>query len=379
MSEICVDIGSPDLSIAEQWDGLCRRAAPNVFLSPAALNAAHATNFAKIHVLRAWDKSATPDRLVGMWAFEERKIVPLWPAFLAAPPYDYAFVSTPVIDPTFMDEVIPAFFDAIEHAPALPNVIRLTHLDGDCDAYRAIAKALSARTGQSLALSEHERPFLAGQSELKHSGSTRKKLRQDWKKLSALGVAAVVNARTAPAARAAFEVFLALEGASWKGKHGTALLSDIKDAEFARRLIGDLADRGCASVALLHVDDRPIAAQVLLYCGTMAYTWKTAFDAEYAKYSPGALLIDKVTEDLLTTQGVTQIESCSPEGSFMAQLWTGRRATVDLLLDVGAEKSLNFKLAALAERGYAQAKAWRGRLRAINWPLPKRRGLAASR
>jgi CelD/BcsL family acetyltransferase involved in cellulose biosynthesis len=379
MSRIEVEIGAAGADIAGQWDRLAGRAAVNVFMSPTALNAASATKFAKVHVLRAWDMSAEPRQLVGLWAFEERGIAPLWPAFLAAPPYDYAFVSTPVIDPAVMDEVIAAFFDAIERSPALPNVIRLKLLDGESEAYRAMLRALSRRASQMLTLSERQRPFLAGESELKRSGSTRKKLRQDWNRLSALGAADVVNDRTLAAVRDAFEVFLTLEAGSWKGAHGTALLNDARDATFARRLIGDLAERGNASVALLRVDGRTIAAQVLLYCGATAYTWKTAFDAEYAKCSPGALLVDKVTEDLFSARGITAIESCSPEKGFMAQLWSGRRATVDLLVDVGARRSLNFALAAARERGYAQLKDWRDRLRAISWLKPKKTGLAASR
>ena len=378
MDRIEVEIGAPGAEIAGQWDALAARAAVNVFMSPVALNAASATKFAKVHVLRAWDRSE-PRQLVGLWAFEERGLFPLWPAFMAAPPYDYAFVSTPVVDPAVMDDVIAAFFDAIERDPALPNVIRLKFLDAESEAYRAIQRALSRRASRTLALSERERPFLAGESEMKRSGSTRKKLRQDWNRLSALGSADVVNDRTSVAVHDAFEVFLALEAGSWKGAHGTALLSDAKDAAFARRLISDLAAQGNASVALLRVDGRAIAAQVLLYCGTMAYTWKTAFDAEYAKYSPGALLVDKVTEDLFAARGVTAIESCSPEKGFMAQLWSGRRATVDLLVDVGARRSLNFALAAAGERGYAQLKDWRDRLRAMSWLKPKKTGLAASR
>jgi CelD/BcsL family acetyltransferase involved in cellulose biosynthesis len=379
MGRIEVEIGVPGADIAEHWDRLARRAAVNVFMSPAALNAASATRFAKVHVLRAWDGTSEPRQLVGLWAFEERGIAPLWPAFLAAPPYDYAFVSTPVVDPAMMDEVIAAFFDAIERSPALPNVLRLKFLDAESEAYRAMLRALSRRASQTLTLSERQRPFLAGQSELKRSGSTRKKLRQDWNRLSALGAADVVNDRTSSAVRDAFEMFLTLEAGSWKGAHGTALLNDTKDATFARRLIGDLAEQRNASVALLRIDGRAIAAQVLLYCGTMAYTWKTAFDAEYAKYSPGALLVDKVTEELFSAHGITAIESCSPEKGFMAQLWSGRRATVDLLVDVGARRSLNFALAALAERGFTQMKHLRDRLRAISWLRPKKTGLAASR
>ena len=164
---------------------------------------------------------------------------------------------------------------------------------------------------------------------------------------------------------------------SWKGQNGTALLSDKADATFTRRFIANLSDVGGASVALLRVDGKAIAAQVLLYSGPMAYTWKTAFDAEFGKFSPGALLIDKVT-DALFASGTAQIESCSTDGGFMEHLWTGRRTTVDMLVDVGAKKSAGFTLALLGERGYAFAREQRNRLRAVSF-LPKRKGLAVTR
>src|SRR3989442_1728718 len=110
---INVNICSPDLDIAAHWEALAKRASVNVFMNPAALNAVHTTKFAKIHVLLAWDASAKPDKLVGLWALQEKNIAEFWPAFLAAPPYNYAFLSSPVVDPAFMDETISAFFDAI--------------------------------------------------------------------------------------------------------------------------------------------------------------------------------------------------------------------------------------------------------------------------
>ena len=159
-------------------------------------------------------------------------------------------------------------------------------------------KALAGRGIRPLMLSETARPFVTREFGVKRSGSTRKKLRQDWNRLSALGTVDVVNDRTLAGAQQAFETFLALEKASWKGARGTALLSDSQDAAFVRRLFQSLAARQNASVALLRVNGEAIAAQVLMYCGTTAYTWKTAFSAKYAKYSPGALLIDKITDEL---------------------------------------------------------------------------------
>jgi len=380
MAKIKVNICSPEASIAEPWDDLVKRASANVFMNPCALDAAGATKFAKVHVLLARDENAESNKLVGLWALQEMSITPLGPAFLAGPPYNYAFVSSPVVDSTCIDDVIPAFFDAIESDPALPNVIRLKYLDGESEAYGAMVKALTARGSQVLKLSERPRPFVSREFGLKRSGSTRKKLRQDWNRLSALGAVDIVNEPARGAVRDAFEVFLAMEAESWKGANGTALMSREADATFARQLVGNLAAQENASVALLRVGGQPIAAQVLLYCGAMAYTWKTAFKSEYAKYSPGALLVDRVTEQLFSTSPVEAIESCSPEGGFMTQLWDGRRTTVDLLVDVGARISFNFTMAALGERGYLQLRALRDKLRSVSlMPQAKRKGAAAAR
>jgi CelD/BcsL family acetyltransferase involved in cellulose biosynthesis len=368
MHHVSVSIGSPERDIGEQWSALIRRASANVFMHPAALKAAHATGFADIRMLLAWAKDAQAERLVGVWALKRASITPLWPAFLAAPPYDYAFLSDPVVDPDCGDATVTAFFDAIERDRSLPKVIRLRYLDGSSQTYPAIAKALAQRGAQTLILSERERPYVTKEFGVKHSGSTRKKLRQDWNRLGALGAVDIVNARGHAQVQDAFETYLTMEAVSWKGARGTALLSDPKDAGFARALISNLADGGNASVALLRLDGRAIAAQVLLYCGTTAYTWKTAFDAGFGKYSPGALLVDKVSEQVFAEGGIDAIESCSPEGGFMNQMWDGRHTTIDMLADLGARKSLEFRAVVARERGYAQLRGWRNRIRDLPWP-----------
>jgi hypothetical protein len=181
--------------------------------------------------------------------------------------------------------------------------------------------------------------------------------------LSALGAVEVVNDRTPAGVAGAFETFLAMEKASWKGEQGTALLSDAHDAVFARRLLHNLAGRQDASVALLRVNGEAIAAQVLMYCGTTAYTWKTAFDARFGKYSPGILLIDRVTQALFAAPDIMAINSCAAGESFMAQLWTGRRTVVDMLIDVGPGTSLGYRMEAGWQLGYHGLRDLRDRLR----------------
>jgi uncharacterized membrane protein len=366
---ISVTVCSPCAVVGEQWQDLAARAPANVFMDPAALKIASDTGFAKIRVLLAREEEA-PRRLLGLWALRLRKIAPYWPTVLEALPYNYAFLSTPVIDPQFIDDVIPAFLAAIATNPELPKVILLQSLDAGSAA--AMQKALQRRAGRHAILSENDRPFVTGELGVKRSGSTRKKLRQDWNRLSSLGVAEVLNDRAPDAVREAFETFLALEAGSWKGARGTALLSDENDANFVRRLIAQLACEAKASVALLRVDGRPIAAQVLLYSGSTAWTWKTAFDAQYARYSPGALLVDKVTEQLFSTPAIGSIDSCAAEESFMGQVWAGRRKMVDVLINVGPERSPAYAMEAGRLLGYRNLRQLRDRVRAAAW-IPRRK------
>lgn len=378
MYNVTANFCSPDQDIAEQWTVLSRRAAANVFMNPVALKAAHATHFAQVHMCLAWLRDEQGERLVGLWAMQKARVAPLWPSFLAAPPYKYAFISNPVIDPDFMEEAIAAFFDAIEHDSRLPSVVLLRYLDASSESYAAIIRVLAARRAHTLKLSERERPFVTREFGVKHSGSTRKKLRQDWNRLRAAGNVQVLNDRSHEAVEDAFETYLSLEAASWKGARGTALLCDEDDAAITRRLIAALAAERNASVALLKVDGRAVAAQVLLYFGSMAYAWKTAFDSNFGKYSPGTLLVDKVTEQLFAADGIEAIESCSPDGGFLNQMWDGRRATVDLLANLGPRNSLGFAVLVMGERSYARLRGIRRKLRATSrWIKRARHGVPA--
>jgi CelD/BcsL family acetyltransferase involved in cellulose biosynthesis len=360
---ISITIDSPSLDVAPPWNDLVRRASSNVFMNPAALKAAGDTGFAEIVMLLAWEQGAEPRKLVGVWALQLRKAAPLLPAVLEALPYNYAFLSSPVVDPGFADEVIPAFFAAIENSAGLPNVVSLKSFDAESPSHASMLKVFALRGIEPLMLSETARPFVTREFGIKRSGSTRKKLRQDWNRLSSLGAVDVVNDRNLAGVGQAFETFLTMEKASWKGEQGTALLSDPHDAAFVRHLLYNLAARGDASVALLRVDGAAIAAQVLMYCGATAYTWKTAFDAKFSKYSPGALLVDRVTEELFAGPDIQAINSCAAEDSFMGQLWAGRRDMVDMLIDIGPGKSLAYRIEAGRLLGYERLRKLRNRFR----------------
>ncbi len=356
---ISVTIQSPNVELGADWDDLMSRAHPNVFMSPAALRAADITMFAKVHVLLAWDDRTQPRRLVGLWAMQQRRSWPFWTRVLDALPFEYAFLSSPVIDPDVAADVMPAFLKAIAQAPSMPRVILMKSLDTEAASYRPLVDAVAARGGRLLTVKTENRPVVWRDSYMPATGERSKKLRQSWKRMSALGMTTMVFTSEPDAMVSAVETFLQLEFKSWKGAAGTALLCRDEDANFVRHLISNLAEQGQATIQALQIDGKTVATQVLLFSGKMAYTWKTAFDESYAKFSPGVLLIEKVTEHLFATTTITGIDSCSAESSFMSQIWSGRRAMADVLVAVGPGPSIGFWIEAARHVGRERLKRLR--------------------
>jgi CelD/BcsL family acetyltransferase involved in cellulose biosynthesis len=378
MPKLRIEVRPPDEDLAPHWRDLVGRASGNAFADPSGLKAACEQGFAEPFVMLAWDDADTPARLVGLMALRAQKTPGLPARHLWSQAQDYAFVSNPVVDPACGDEVMRAFFAEIARRPDLPKIVRFQHLDGSDPSYDAIAAALAAPLTQSLILEESETPIITREAGMKRSGSTRKKLRQHWNRLAATGAVDVVNERSEAAARDALETFLVMEAAGWKGERGSAILSSARDTAFVRAFVAAMAAHGNASVALLRIDGRPIAAQVLFYAGAKAYTWKTAYDAAYGDFSPGALLIERLTAMLFEEGGIAAIDSCSNGGGFMATLWEGRRPTLDLLVELGPRRSLAFHMIVAHVRGMALIRIARQRLRAGYTALKRARTAPAA-
>ncbi len=59
--------------------------------------------------------------------------------------------------------------------------------------------------------------------------------------------------------------------------------------------------------------------------GGEAYTWKTAYDEDYARYSPGKLLMAELTEWHLDDANIVRSDSCAvPDHPIMSRFWQER-------------------------------------------------------
>jgi hypothetical protein len=74
MHSIQISLSSEPLDIGTEWEDLIRRTPGNVFMHPAALNAARDRGRTRITTLLAWDKARDRvGKLIGLWALEENE------------------------------------------------------------------------------------------------------------------------------------------------------------------------------------------------------------------------------------------------------------------------------------------------------------------
>jgi CelD/BcsL family acetyltransferase involved in cellulose biosynthesis len=308
-------------------------------------------------------------------------------AVLAAPAIDkYAFLGGPIVDRDHVAEAVRAMLDAIADDPRLPKAIVVDALGNDGAVAEALSRVFAERAMPVVELALLRRPMLRSDLDAPDyfrqamSASTRKKLRQHRNRLSAQGALDLVTYSDAADVARVLERFLELEAASWKGRAGTALLSDPADAAFAREAIVAMAERGAARIETLELGGRIVGAQVVLMAGRGAFTWKIAHDEAFAQYSPGTLLVEGYTAKMLSDPATAFADSCSHgEDGMMASLWSGRMSVRDLCFCARPGGSLGFRMVAglmlgerrlrrFAKRALAQTGQQRNRLRGLLRP-----------
>ncbi len=161
----------------------------------------------------------------------------------------------------------------------------------------------------------------------------RKEYGRQLRRLGEEGAVAVASATTPAEIAAAFEAYLALEAAGWKGRRGTALANRPEVASFARQATLALARKGACRVLTLKTGDRAAAILICLLAGRTATTWKIAYDETLARFSPGAQLMLEAPPILFADSRVLRIDSCAaPNHPMIDHLWPGRLRLTTLVI-----------------------------------------------
>jgi len=252
----------------------------------------------------------------------------------------YGPLGTPLVDAEGAAETIDNFLDALGREESrLPGVLVLPdiRLNGQ---FAQLARAIAMSRNLPISTTnEQSRPMLDslldGDAYLKASikSSHMREMRRQWGLIEKLGAVKYEIARQPRDIRMRMEEFLLLEASGWKGKKRSAMLSDRLRAAFAREAVNNLAEIDAARIHTIDLDGQAIASMIVLIMNGEAYTWKTAFNEELSRFSPGKLLVAQLTDWHLDDANIVRTDSCAiPDHPIMSRLWKEREAMGTLII-----------------------------------------------
>jgi hypothetical protein len=205
-------------------------------------------------------------------------------------------LGTPLVDAEGAAETLDNLLEGLARPQAsLPSVLVMPDMRLNGPVTELLRAVAIARGLPVTVTGQFERPVLQSREEgdaylaRAISRPHLKEMRRQWRQLESMGRLQYQVSRQPEEVRVGLETFLALEASGWKGKRKSAMVADRYRAAFAREAVTNLALMDNARIHELKLDGRTIATMVVFVISGEAYTWKTAFDEEFAAYSPGSI------------------------------------------------------------------------------------------
>lgn len=268
--------------------------------------------------------------------------------------HEHCFFAAPLIRAGAEEEAFTALFDLFANEGAF---FRFRRLAASGPLAKAARRAADAR-GVLIASSAHyERAMLEGGFvaddvlTTAYDGKKRKELRRQRARLDDEGCVAFESFSAGDDLAIWAEEFLALEQKGWKGREGTALASNASSRRFFVEALNRAHSAGVLDFHRLNSAGRPVAMIVNFIDGGEGYSFKIAFDEDYAKFSPGVLLEIEMLR-ALEGRRLAFIDSCAARDHPMINaLWRERRA-IEALNVSGASvaRKVLFRLLTAIER-----------------------------
>ena len=218
------------------------------------------------------------------------------------------------------------------HLPLMPQ-------GGPLDAALDRVLAASPRA-HYIAAREHRamlqgKPSAAAYLDAAMSAKKRKELRRQHNRLAEEGTLTFERVEGEAGVAEWTAEFLALEAAGWKGEAGSALASAPETQRLFKNALAGAAAAERLERLALRIDGRAIAMLANFITLPGAYSYKTAFDENYARFSPGMLLqLENLA--LLEKPGFAWADSCAVQGHPMIErLWRDKRTVISRNIAIG--------------------------------------------
>ncbi|MEW9855854.1 GNAT family N-acetyltransferase [Novosphingobium sp. M1R2S20] len=219
--------------------------------------------------------------------------------------------------------------------------LHLRDLPLDGPLHAALNQVLASQRRQAEVVHREERALLASDLtpeaywDASLSGKKRKELRRQANRLADEGAVAFTRSTDSEGLEGWCHDFLRLEQAGWKGKAGSALASSPATAALFCESLAGAAARGRLERLTLTLDGRPIAMLVSFLAPPGAFSFKTAFDERFAKFSPGVLL-QRENLAILARPEIAWTDSCAAaDHPMIDHIWRERRSIGRISIAIG--------------------------------------------
>jgi CelD/BcsL family acetyltransferase involved in cellulose biosynthesis len=320
-----------DAAFVAAWGDLAENAAePNVFAESWFLRPALECfdPRGQVQIFAYWQE----DRLCGLLPLASERRYGRWTiTHVQNWLHHNAFLGTPLIRKGREQGFWTAFLAQLDVQPGQALFFHGHTLDSDGPAIAALEAVCQAQ-GRRLALvQQSQRAFLRNglapdaYLDAAMRSKKRKELRRQRNRLSEMGALTFARDDSTTGLAEWTAEFLALEERGWKGRNGSALASAETTRALFAEVVAGAATQGKLERLDLRLDGKPLAMLVNFHTHEGSFSFKTAFDEDYARFSPGVLLqIENLA--LLDRPDFRWCDSCAVEGHPMIDsLWTERR------------------------------------------------------
>lgn len=246
--------------------------------------------------------------------------------------HDNAFCGAPLVARGLEHDFWRALLAHFDGNPRLALFLHLPLLPAEGPLSAALRQVLVQQGRTSFTVHEEHRAMLASdlaaRDYLAASISTkkRKELRRQHKRLSEEGALTFERCEGVDDLDTWIADFLALEAQGWKGDAGSALASASSTQRFFTEALTGAAEAGKLERLTMRLNGQAIAMLANFVAAPGIYSFKTAFDEDYARFSPG-MLLQLENLELLGRSDIRWADSCAAEGHPMIErLWREKRS-----------------------------------------------------
>ncbi len=363
--ELCpIDRISPNIRAA--WEDLSANASePNVFLEPWFLEPGLASfcTDPDQHLFLLWAGEPSHSQLLALFPIGVTNRFGRWRVtHIQNWLHHNSFLGTPLVRQNFEELFWTALFGHLDNIkwPGFLHINGMT-VNGVLD--QTMRQVCASQGRRCDLVAEEVRALL--QSDLEPEAyytstvraKKRKELRRQANRLSELGNVQFTQHNDDANLNLWTDEFLSLESKGWKGESGSALDNSPTTRTFFTNVLKGAAAAGQLERHDVRLDGQPIAMLVNFLSAPGSFSFKTAFDEAYARFSPGVLLQHE-NLNILKNPDIRWMDSCAAEGHPMIDsLWSERRHVGRFSIELsGIARKAMFRGVRMGEGLMAQIK-----------------------